>query len=201
MDFFTFLFLLDILGTFVFALSGAVAGVKKKMDIFGMSVLAVVTASGGGMLRSVLIGDTPVSFLQNPWYIIAAIFATIFVFLFRHYFFKHTKTILFFDALGLGVFVSIGITIALANGLTFWASILLGVITACFGGVLRDVLSVQVPLIFRKELYATVCFIGGFIYVCLLFFTVSKEIVITASFLTVFIVRVLAMKYKWSLPR
>src|SRR5581483_4172589 len=151
MDFHHFLYWLDLGGTFVFAVSGVLRGIQKKMDIFGMLVLAVATASGGGALRSILIGDYPIPFLKDANYLIVCALATLLVFLFRHHFVRRLRAIIFFDAFGLGFFLTTGTTIALNHHLNYWASILLGVITAAFGGVIRDVLCAEVPLIFKRE--------------------------------------------------
>jgi len=190
----------DILGVFVFALSGALAAVKKKMDILGMLVLAVVTAVGGGTLRSILIGDTPVPFLRDPNYLIACAIATLLVFFFHRLIKKLDKPIIIFDAVGLGLFMSLGVTIALEKGLPMWASLLMGIITASFGGVIRDVLSAEIPLIFRKEFYASACLVGGLFYLALSYYQVNHEILIIASAFTVFVVRMLGIHYNWSLP-
>jgi uncharacterized membrane protein YeiH len=196
------LYAFDLLGVFVFAISGALNGVRKRMDIFGMLVLAVTTASGGGTLRSILIGDHPVPFLRDPNYLLTAALATLITYTFRKFFRQHRQALLFFDAFGLGIFLSIGVTVALQHGLSYWASILLGVVTAAFGGIIRDALSAEVPLIFRKELYATAAFIGGLVFVGLLHFhIVGQEATIILSALTVFTVRQLSIKYDWSLPR
>jgi uncharacterized membrane protein YeiH len=190
----------DILGVFVFAISGALVAIQKRMDILGMLVLAVVTAVGGGTLRSILIGDTPVPFLQNPSYLIACIGATLIVFYFHRLLKKLDRPIIIFDAVGLGLFMGLGMTIALERGLPIWASLLLGIITASFGGVIRDILSAEIPLIFRKEFYASACLIGGLFYLALSHYQVNHEVLIVASTLTVFIVRMLGIHYNWSLP-
>lgn len=195
------LYVFNLFGTFVFAISGALAGMKKDMDIFGMLVLAIVTGSGGGMLRSIAIGAYPLPFLTDPNYLFAAIIATILVFYGKHYFETYRKALAVFDAFGLAIFLSTGTSIALGYGLTLWASVLLGVITAAFGGVMRDMLSAQVPLIFRKDLYATAALAGGLVYAALFKLGAPGVYVVVASSLTVFVIRGLALKYKISLPK
>jgi uncharacterized membrane protein YeiH len=193
--------ILDLIGTFVFALSGALVGANKKMDILGMLVLAVVTAVGGGTLRSILIGDVPVSFLKDPLYLISCVLATLAVFCSRQLLSKLQKAILIFDAIGLGIFVSIGISIALDKGLSAWASLLMGIITGSFGGVIRDVLSAEIPLIFQKEIYATACFVGGLLFLLLNQLGCSQEWVISLSAFLVCAVRLLAVRFNLALPK
>ncbi len=201
MEFNSLLFFFDLLGTFAFAISGAIAGIEKKMDIFGMYVLALATATGGGTLRAVLIGDAPVPIFKNPSYLIVSALAVILVFYFRDQIIDRRKTLLLYDAFGLGIFLSIGVTVSLQAGLNYWASIIMGVITASFGGVIRDVLSAQVPLIFKKELYATVCLTGGVVYILLLYLNLPKELIILSSAAIVFVFRIIAMKYNLKLPK
>jgi len=191
----------DLMGSFVFALSGALVGVRRKMDIFGVLVLAIVTAFGGGSLRSILMGDLPIPFLKDIRYIIACIIATVIVFVFREQFKKLKKPIAFFDALGLGFFLSLGMTISLQHGFSWWASVILGTITASFGGVIRDIFSAQIPLIFQKEAYASICIMGGLFYLLLQSLSISGELVNIATMLFVFVLRVAAIKYHWSLPK
>lgn len=193
--------LIDLSGTFVFALSGALVASKKDMDILGSLVLAVVTASGGGILRSLLIGDFPVPLLKDPLYLILCILAVLVVFCFKNYLHKLEKPIIILDAIGLGIFVSIGISVALGKGMNWWASLLMGIITGSFGGVIRDVLSNEIPLIFQKEIYATACLAGGVLFLVLNYFKVQPDLVVYLSAFLVFAVRLLAVKYKWDLPK
>jgi uncharacterized membrane protein YeiH len=201
MPFFALIHCLDLLGTFVFALSGALVGANKKMDLLGMLVLAIVTAVGGGTLRSILIGDAPVPFLRDATYLLICCFATFIVFCFRLVLGKLEKAILVFDALGLGLFVSIGIWVALQKGLTPWASLLMGIITGSFGGVIRDVLSNEIPHIFQREIYATACFFGGLLFLVMHKFGVNQEWTITSSALLVCVIRLIALRFKLSLPK
>lgn len=201
MDFHHFLYWLDLAGTFVFAISGVLYGIKKEMDIFGMLVLAVATASGGGALRSMLIGDYPIPFLEDPHYLIVCAVATCIVFFLRGHLAKQKKAVIIFDSFGLGIFLTSGITIALANHMSYWAAIMLGIVTAAFGGVIRDVLCAEVPLILRKELYATAALLGGLVYVLLYHYGVPQVWTILTAALTAVTIRLLSVKYGWSLPR
>lgn len=159
-----FVYLFELAGVLVFAISGAIAGRKNEMDIFGMFMLALVTCMGGGTLRSLLIGDTPPAVLLDPTYIMVAAVATVASFYAEPVWEKWARAVSLFDAIGLGFFVCIGIQVAQNHGLNWWASLGMGVVTATFGGVLRDLFRAEIPLIFRKEIYATAALLGGFIY-------------------------------------
>ena len=193
--------LFGMVGTAAFAVTGALVALRRDMDILGVIVLGIVAASGGGMLRSVLMGDYPLVFLSDARYLVISLVASVVVFYLRKLMGRLRKIILVADAIGLGVFLSIGLTMGITAGYDWWASILLGVITATFGGVLRDMLAAQVPLIFQKELYATVALAAGLLYIGLSYLAVSQAVVITAT--TVFAIgfRLLAIRYNWSLPR
>jgi len=162
MSFIVYIF--ELSGVFVFAVSGAIAARKNEMSIFGMFVLALVTAMGGGTLRSLLIGDTPPAILLDPTYALLAAAATLASFYAEPLWEKWARAVSLFDAVGVGLFVCIGIQIAQNNGLPWWSCLGMGVVTATFGGLLRDLFRAEVPLIFRKEIYATAAVFGGFIY-------------------------------------
>lgn len=191
----------DLFGTFAFAVSGALVGVRKKMDVFGVVVLATVTATGGGTLRSLMIGDEPVFILKNISYLVVSVLGALLVFYLRNSIKSRSKKVLIADAFGLAVFLSIGTGIGLQHGLSYWASILLGMITATFGGVIRDVLASEVPLIFRKELYATLTLLGGVIYVTLYHFNFSQGWTVVVASAFVFTARMFSIKYNLSLPK
>jgi uncharacterized membrane protein YeiH len=192
---------LDLVGSFVFALSGALLGSKKDMDLLGSFVLALATACGGGALRSMLIGDFPVSFLKDPSYVLICFLAVILVACFKAQIQKLEKPVLILDALGLGIFVSLGISISLSRGLSPWSSLILGIITGSFGGVIRDVLGNEIPLIFQKEIYATACLFGGVLFLGMEHLNFSREISILVASLTVFFIRLFAVKNNWALPK
>ena len=196
-----FLIIIDILGTFAFAVSGAFLAMEKKLDPFGVLVLSFVTAIGGGTLRDILIGNLPVSWLQNETTSVVIFSSAISTMLFGRYLKKLTITLFLFDAIGLGLFTIIGIEMGVAKEFSTGICIALGTITACFGGVVRDVLLNNIPLLFRKEIYALACIAGG------LFYFLFKELSFDAAIskilciLIIFTVRVLAVRYKWSLPQ
>ena len=190
----------DLAGTFVFAVSGWLLASSKKLDIFGASVIAFVTAVGGGTLRDLLIGSLPVGWAGDLNYLLvigAGILSGLF---FKGIFERLRKTMFLFDSIGIGLFTILGIQKTLDLGLSPVIAVLMGTISAVFGGVLRDTLMNEIPLIFRKEIYATACIIGGAMYLLLTQLMADDD---WAVFITVaFIIglRVLAVKRRWSLP-
>ena len=194
----TFLLVIDILGTIAFAVSGAFMAMDKKLDPFGVLVIAFVTAIGGGTLRDILIGNLPVSWLQNSTTSIVILISAILTMLLGKYL-KHFSTTLFlFDALGLGLFTIIGIKLGLAQGFSIGICMALGTITACFG-VVRDVLLNNIPLLFRKEIYALACIMGGGLFFILKFLNLNIELVNIISIVSIFTIRLLAVQFKLSL--
>ena len=189
----------DYLGTFVFAISGVLAGVEKKFDLFGVFMLALVTAIGGGTLRDMLIGSTPVGWMKNEIYIFIIIAAIPFCYFFKAWIIKLKRSMFLFDTIGIGLFTILGLEKTLANGLSPLIAVMMGIVSATFGGVIRDVLSNEEPLIFRKEIYAFACLAGAVI------FLIAKEIApenlaMIFSILSVILIRILSIKRSWSLP-
>ncbi len=191
---------IEISGTVAFAVSGAFAAMQKRLDVFGVLIMGFITAIGGGTIRDVLIGYTPVAWMrdnQTPLIILATVTATI---LFKKYINAFKVTLFLFDALGLGLFTIIGIQKGINAGLNPGVCIALGTITGCFGGVLRDILLNDIPLIFRKEIYATACIIGGTLYI-LLINRIDPDLVKILAIVVVCAIRIFAVKFKLSLPR
>ena len=195
------LYLLDLIGTAAFAASGAWLGVRRHLDLFGVLVLGLVTAVGGGTLRDLLLGDMPTFSLQNETYLYVAIVAALIVFFNRDRFNLVEKPLLYLDAVGLGTFVVIGTTKALDFELGFLGAVLMGVMTATAGGVMRDVLANQIPLILRREIYASACLVGGGLLVLLEQFGVARPFAALLAAASVIIIRLLAISYNWSLPK
>ena len=192
--------ILDIIGVFVFSVSGVLTGLNKKLDAFGVFIIAFVTALGGGTLRDVLIGKTPVVWMEDLTYlyiIVLAYFITIF---FKRHLEKLRVSLYFFDSIGLGIFTIIGIEKGIDFGLHPIICIALGTISASFGGVIRDILCNEIPIIFRKEIYATVCVFGGVLFFVLEEIQLNQDVlyIITSLFMITF--RLLAVKYQWCLP-
>jgi uncharacterized membrane protein YeiH len=160
--------IIEILGTIAFTISGAFSAMQKRLDAFGVLVLGFVTAIGGGTLRDVLIGNTPVAWLRDINTPLIILGTTIITIIFKHLVKNLKVTLLLFDALGVGLFTFMGIQMGLAVNLNPGICIALGTITGCFGGVLRDVLLNHIPVLFHKELYAIPCITGGVCYILLL---------------------------------
>lgn len=195
------IYILDLVGTAAFAASGAWIGVRKHMDLFGVLVLGVVTAVGGGTLRDLLLGDIPPFSLKDETYICIAITVSLIVFINRVKLKVFEKPLLYFDAIGLGTFVVIGTTKALDFQLGFLGAVLMGVMTGTAGGVIRDILANQVPLILRREIYASACVAGGALLVVLEHFGTGRPLAALLAAGTVITVRLLAIRYDWGLPR
>lgn len=196
-----FLHVIDILGTFSFAVSGAFFAMEKKLDPFGVLILSFVTAIGGGTLRDVMIGNLPVGWLRDETATIVIFGAAIGSILFSQWLKKINTTLFLFDALGLGLFTIIGIEKGLELNFSIGVCIALGTITASFGGVIRDVLLNNVPLVFRKEIYALASIIGGLFYFVLnKNSNLNNDAAKIICILLIFIIRLLAVKYKISLP-
>ncbi len=194
------LLIIDILGTFSFAVSGAFLAMQKKLDPFGVLVLSFVTAIGGGTLRDMMIGNLPVGWLRNETATIVIFSAAIATMFFSRFLKQFTTTLFLFDALGLGLFTLIGIKMGIEKQFSVGVCVALGTITACFGGVIRDVLLNDVPLLFRKEIYAMACIAGGFIYFLLKELNMDDDIATIFCILIIFAIRVIAVRYKLSLP-
>lgn len=192
--------LLDIIGTMAFAMSGALTAMNKKLDPFGVFIIAFVTAVGGGTLRDVMIGRTPVGWMLDLKYVYVIIVGFILAIIFRKKL-DHLRTSLFlFDTIGLGVFTIIGIEKGIAIGLHPVICVALGTLTACFGGVIRDILCTEIPVIFRREIYATICILGGIVFFILKEINLENNILYLITSLVVIIARLMAVKFKWYLP-
>lgn len=194
------IYILDIVGVFVFAISGALTASDYKMDAFGSMVIAFITALGGGTIRDLLLGSQPVGWMHDTNYFIAVILAISFAYLFKRHIEKLRKTMFLFDTIGIGLFTVLGVQKTLAYELSPIICVMMGTVTAVFGGVSRDILSNRVPLIFRKEIYATACILGGTVYLLLRETPMPDYVSLWASVLLVMIIRFLAVKKKWSLP-
>lgn len=191
---------LDILGTISFAISGVLVAMSKRMDPFGVLIIAFVTAVGGGTLRDIMVGVEPVSWMRNMTFVYVIIASTIFAVVFRNYL-KHLRRSLFlFDTIGIGLYTVVGIETGLVAGLHPLICIALGTMTACFGGVTRDILCNEIPVIFRKEIYATACIVGGLTYFALRQFLEDENYLFIIAGLVVIIIRLIAVRFKISLP-
>jgi len=189
---------LDLIGTFAFALSGAIMASNRKFDLFGVMIIAFVTAVGGGMLRDLLIDAHPINWIGDNTYILVILSAVVVMYLFKSKIAPWSKTFLIFDTIGLGVFTYLGIEKSLQYGLDPFPAIVMGMVSACFGGVIRDVLTNEVPLIFQKEIYASACLLGGGMYFLMTYFNFQVQI---STIATVIIIRLVVVNYHLELPR
>lgn len=190
---------LDFIGTFAFAISGIRLASAKQFDLFGAYVVGVVTAIGGGTLRDLMLGVTPI-WMTNPMYLICSGIALVWVIIFGKHLIHQQNTFFIFDTIGLALFTVVGVEKALALDFPLWVAIIMGTITGAAGGVFRDVFINEIPLIFRKEIYALACIIGGLIYGLCDWTGMDVMVTQIVSGLSVFLVRILAVKYHLCLP-
>lgn len=203
----TVIFILEIIGTIAFAWSGAITGIKKEMDIFGVAILGTVTAVGGGIIRDLILGKTPPTTFLHPVYALVAVAVSIIAFIpfVRREFLKHKKRndlfMLVMDSLGLGIFTVVGIGVAYeiaAFNIMLFAFV--GMITGVGGGMLRDMMAGQTPYIFVKHFYACASLIGALLTIAIIpFCGITPAMLIGAA--VIIILRFLAAYYRWSLPR
>ncbi|MFD1615203.1 trimeric intracellular cation channel family protein [Gelatiniphilus marinus] len=191
---------IDILGTIAFAISGVLVAMGKKMDLFGILIIAFVTAVGGGTLRDLLIGNTPVFWMEDMTYSYIIIASSVFAIVFRNKI-NYLRTSLFlFDTIGIGLYTVVGIEKGINAELHPIICVALGTMSACFGGVIRDILCNEIPVIFRKEIYATACILGGVTYFLLSELPIEDNIVFVVAGVVVITTRLLAVKFKIALP-
>ena len=196
----------DFVGTVAFAISGIRLASANRFDLFGAYVVGVTTAIGGGTMRDLMLGLTPF-WLTNPFYLICSAFALLWVIAFRKLLVRQNNTWFLFDTIGLALFTVVGVektissTPVTGGHYPFWAAIIMGAITGAGGGVLRDVFINEEPLIFRKEIYALACVIGGLAYyICYVILNMTQVPCAIICGVTVVVMRLLAVKYKLSLP-
>jgi uncharacterized membrane protein YeiH len=197
----TLLNIITYTGTFVFALMGALKARKFKMDIFGGLVVAFATAYGGGTIRDLLIGVRPVNWVNDYFALGLVLAGGIITFLVKEGVNKFSKTIFFTDALGIGLFTAAGIEVALRNGVNDAYALIMGVISATFGGLIADIFCNDVPNLFKKgELYATACAIGGGIYLLLKNTAIHKDVNLVICVLLVLFIRIYSKRNRLQLP-
>lgn len=195
----TFLTLIEVLGTIAFAISGIRLAAAKRFDWFGAYVVGLVTAIGGGTLRDVLL-DIPVFWMLSPMYLAVTGISLVTVLIFKRALVGGMRTLFIFDAIGLALFVVVGIEKTISAGFPMWVAVVMGIITGSFGGVVRDILLNEEPLFFRKDIYATACLAGGLSYWLLSLLNLPLWVPQTACALVVIGLRVCAATFHWSLP-
>ncbi|WP_276359983.1 trimeric intracellular cation channel family protein [Daejeonella sp. H1SJ63] len=193
---------IDLLGTLVFATSGALAASDKNMyrDIFGVTFTGFVTAVGGGTLRDMILGTRPV-WVADGNYLIAITIGVLIAIFFKYYILKYRRTFFLFDTLGIALYTVVGVQKSLEHDVSPLAAIIMGMFSAVMGGVIRDTLINEIPLIFRKEIYATACLFGAAVFVLLKIFNVDDNINSFISVLAIILIRTLAVKYRYTLPK
>ena len=191
--------IVDYAGTFAFAISGIRLASAKNFDWFGAYVVGFVTAIGGGTTRDLLLDVTPFWMLQ-PSYIVITGIALLAVILMGKRMTYFNNAFFIFDAIGLGLFVVVGLEKSLNAGFPIWVTIVMGIITGSVGGIIRDILIDEVPLIFRKDIYALACIFGGVIFYFCILLHLPNEMTQIISAASVILIRVLAVKYHWSIP-
>lgn len=196
-----FLHYLFIIGICVEAITGAIAAGRKKMDFFGVMLIASITALGGGTVRDTLFNTHPLTWVAHPEYLLytsACAFLTIFI---AHSLARIMKIFLILDALGLSTFVIIGTQKILSNGLPPSVAIISGMITGICGGMLRDILCNDIPLVLRKELYAVIALAGALLFITLAHFNVARNLNVSITLIAIFSARLLAIFFRIEMPK
>ncbi len=191
---------LECIGTLAGAVSGCRLSAAKQFDLFGALIVGTATAVGGGTIRDLILGLTPF-WMTNPIYLACCLFGLVWVIVFRRYLVRQNNTWFLFDCIGLALFNAIGIEKTLGLGMPYWAAICMGCVTGAGGGVVRDVLMNEVPLIFRKEIYALAAIAGGLVYVFCHSIGWRIEACALISSIVVIATRMLAVKFNWEMPK
>lgn len=194
-----YLLIIDIMGVVSFSISGVLTAMKKRLDAFGVFIIAFVTSVGGGTLRDVLV-DFPIAWMRNLTYVYVIVATTIFAIVFRKKLRHFRKSLFLFDTIGIGLYTVVGVEKGISAGLPAVMCVAVGTMSACFGGVIRDILCGEIPVIFRKEIYATACILGGTSYFLLIKLNVPQAWVFIIAGLVVILTRSLAVGFKLSLP-
>ena len=194
------MYILDLLGTATFAVTGALAAGRKRMDIFGVVVLGSVTAIGGGTLRDVILGNYPVFWISDNVYLMVATFAAVGTFLLVRYWRVPMRTLVYADAAGLAIFTVIGFQRGLEVTGSCSIAVVMGVTTGVVGGMIRDVLAGEIPLILRREIYASASLCGAILFALMHYFQLPGVWAVIVAVLTIFTIRLAALRWNVSLP-
>lgn len=194
---------LNLIGIFFFTISGALAARDKKHyhDYFGVFFTGFLTAIGGGTLRDMMLGAYPISWLSDRNILISIIVAFLVTLLFKNAIIRLRRTLFLFDTIGVGIYTILGVQKSLEYHVNPFAAVILGLISAVFGGVIRDTLINEIPLIFAKEIYATACLTGAVLYTSMLYFQIDTNIAAPLCMSVIIIFRIVAVKYKLALPK
>jgi uncharacterized membrane protein YeiH len=191
---------MENLGTASFAISGALAALNKRLDVFGVLVLTFATAVGGGTIRDIMIGNTPVAWMKDQQAITVISISYLVTLIFRKQLLRLPRILAIFDAIGLGFATVVGLQKGLEAGLSPVVCVALGMVTGCFGGVLRDVLLNEIPLVFRKDIYASASLAGGASYFLMIPWELTAPMAATIAVVVVVGLRLAVMHWKWELP-
>lgn len=203
--------IVEVIGVIAFSVSGAMVAIRRKTDLFGVMLLAILTSMGGGLLRDTIFSFTPPVIFGLKWYLLICVIVSIIVFLIAR---KYSKTYLenetkiehindIFDALGLGIFAVMGAKVGIEHGFVNDAVITIscGVITCIGGGMIRDVLTKSIPFVLVKRIYAIAAIFGSSVYYIMYLFEINDGIAIVSGFMVTFVLRLLAMIFKWNMPK
>jgi uncharacterized membrane protein YeiH len=197
----TIVYILDLVGTSIFAVTGALAAIQKKMDIFGVSVLALITALGGGTMRDLLMGKMPPFYFVQYSYLVVVLVTALLVFMGHSLFQRQKKSLVIFDALGLGVFTIIGAQKAMQFCYSFPAIIILAMITGIGGGMIRDILRGEIPFVLQKEIYASASILGAIVfYLITRFIPIPIWIAMMVGIICTVTLRLFSTRFKINLP-
>ncbi len=194
-------YVLELVGTFVFAISGALAVRELEHDLFGAGFTGFITAIGGGTLRDILLDSHPLVWIGDIHFIYSILLGILAAFAFPSFLSRLRKTFFLFDTLGIGFFTVLGVEKALSLGVRPEIAAIMGMFTAVMGGVFRDTLTNEIPILFRKEIYASACLAGAVCYLVLNYYGLDRDYNMLISMSVVISIRLIAMKYKLSLPR
>ncbi len=192
---------LELVGTFVFAISGALAIREKEHDLFGAGFTGFITAIGGGTLRDILLNSYPLVWVGNVQVLYAIFAGILMAFIFPTFLSRLRKTFFLFDTLGIGFFTVLGVEKALSLGVRPEIAAIMGMFSAVMGGVIRDTLTNEIPILFRKEIYASACLAGAVLYVVLNYYGLERDYNLLISMSVVISIRLISMRYQLSLPR
>jgi uncharacterized membrane protein YeiH len=191
---------LELTGSFVFAISGSLAIREREHDLFGAGFTGFITAIGGGTLRDILLDSYPLVWISDIWFLYAILLGILTAFIFPRFLSRLRKTFFLFDTLGIGFFTVLGVEKALSLGVRPEIAAIMGMFSAVMGGVIRDTLTNEIPVLFRKEVYASACLAGAILYLVLNYYGVPRDYNMLISMSLIISIRLISMKYKLSLP-
>ncbi len=194
-------YIFDLAGTLVFAISGALAIREKEHDLLGAGFTGFITAIGGGSLRDILLDSYPLVWIDDIYFLYAIFLGLLLAFLLPKYLSKLRKTFFLFDTLGIALFTILGVEKSLSLGVRPEIAAIMGMFSAVMGGVIRDTLTNETPVLFRKEIYASACLAGAILYLVLNYFQVDRNLNMIISIALILMIRLVSVKYKLSLPR